>query len=49
MTIHVIGILGANNPDGLTAQMLTTVLKGAEEQGCTVQRIYLDVTTLSCW
>jgi Multimeric flavodoxin WrbA len=47
MTINVIGLLGAMNPDGLTAQMLAAVLEGAKRQGCTVQNIYLDTGMLN--
>lgn len=38
----VVGVLGAANPDGITAQMLNAVLAGARDQGCAVEKIVLN-------
>ncbi|WP_353948629.1 NAD(P)H-dependent oxidoreductase [Sporolactobacillus sp. Y61] len=38
---HVIGILGAADRHGLTAEMLQAVLDAAGHQGCTVETIFL--------
>ncbi|MTT31353.1 NADPH-dependent FMN reductase [Terrilactibacillus sp. BCM23-1] len=42
----VIGILGSTNTNGLTAQMLKAVLRGAEEQGCVTEMIHLSELSL---
>ncbi|RYL92298.1 flavodoxin family protein [Sporolactobacillus sp. THM7-4] len=39
---RVIGILGSTNKNGLTAQLLSAILEGAQEQGCSTETLYLS-------
>ncbi|MDD1695181.1 MAG: NAD(P)H-dependent oxidoreductase, partial [Methanoregula sp.] len=42
MAGRIIGILGSPLPEGNTARLLDRALKGAEDAGCTVEKIVLS-------